>query len=156
VSANSETVLSPTAPTPLPLAREYAERALPAAPGSEDGFADSAIRAFHDLHARLRTVIGSVGCEELFRRGLSRAAARHRELEPVKGERTPEALIGALRDRGGAEAAARNADAVREVMAEQISLLAQLIGEDMVQAIIQAERQERPDRRAGGEAAADE
>lgn len=143
----------PRPPSSLPRsAVEYAERALPASLGSAEALPESAIHALQDVQADLRTVFGPAGCEAIFRRGVSRAAARHPLLGTAEAERTPEGFVGALCQHVRPDNVEEIGNAVRDVIAEQIALLTRFIGEDLVRTILHAEREQRSELRAEAEA----
>jgi hypothetical protein len=139
-----------------PAAVAYADRALPAGDRSPEALPDAASRAFAELYARLRPIVGPGGHDALLRRSVSRAAGHHPVLAKGLPEPTPEALVAMIRDQVRPDNAVEFADAVREIIAEQISLLTRLIGEDLVRAILGVEHLQRPEVRAEDEAGRNE
>jgi hypothetical protein len=103
----------------------------------------------------MRGVFGAAGCEVLYRRALARSAAEHPVLRGVARSDDPEALIQALHV-AMYDHAAEVAAALRTVMAEEISLLARLVGEDLVEAILLTGPEPSPEPRAESEPQIDE
>lgn len=138
---------------------EYVARALPAKQISAEELPGAAVAAMEDLGARITTIFGPMGGEAIFRRSLSRTVARYPILAGAGMARTPASLMDALRKKVKLEdpaAATEIADAVRDIMAGQITLLVTFIGEDLVRTILGIEKERRPYMRAEDEASADE
>jgi hypothetical protein len=141
--------------SPSRSALDFAERFFSATRGGGADPVANAVLAFQRLHECLRSVIGQGGWDVLFRRSLSKAAVRHAILEDLREEATLEAIVAALQ-RPAHDDAGEIVAALRDIMAEQLSVLAQFIGEDLLKAILHTGQDECPEPRAGDEAQRDE